>query len=494
MQYIGMNYINGDFCVTRVDFSDVNPCTEDSLGMFPQSTEAEVGEAITAAKSAFKKWNSLSRVQRADLFDKLAQLIKQDAANLQRIICEETGKNQNEAHAEVIEALHMCQTVAASGRNPCGDWMASELATKDAYVIRKPKGVVLVISPWNFPLAIGSFWLSGPTLLEGNCVVHKPSELTPMTAQAAAALYNAAGFPYGVYNLLHGDGSVGRKLVEHPGVDCILFTGSPQVGQYIRQECANSWHKTCACEMGGKSAVLLFEDGNQELALDVMVASSLKLSGQRCVSAGRLLIQRSIFEDFTERFVYRVSGLVPGDPFNYEDVDPPYYGPLISAKQLDRVMYYNMQTTRDPAVEVLLEGHRLNRSGYFLTPHVYRTEWHDAPFLKEEVFGPHIALIPFNDLDDAIRIYNDTEYGLACGVITDDFRKMRRCRDECKAGMIYLNGGSIAAESHMPFGGIGKSGNGYKSAAGTYKAVTEEVAVTVNYEVGKMTWAQGMKS
>jgi aldehyde dehydrogenase (NAD+) len=418
-------------------------------------------------------------------------LIERDQAELAGTISYETGKSLNEARAEVIETLHMIQWTAGSGRTPVGDWMASEIAGKDAYVMRKPKGIVLVISPWNFPCAIGGAWTTGPALIEGNCVIHKPSELTPATAQFMAQLYCEAGFPDGVYNLVHGDGKeVGYPLIVNPEVDCILFTGSAEVGQIVRKECANSFHKSCSTETGSKSATILFEDGNQDLALEVMTASAFKLTGQRCVSSGRLLVQRSIFDKFAERFVSYVKEKVTiGDPFKGDF----YCGPMISERQRKRVIDFNDMTVNSVNAKVLMGGAVAKGLGYFLSPHIYTSEWNRyAPYLSQEVFGPHVALIPFNDTDDAISIYNDTEYGLAVGVITDDFRRQRQMRDECRAGMIYINGGSVCAESHLPFGGVKKSGNGCKSAAGTYKAVTDEVAVTVNFEKG-MTWAQGLK-
>jgi aldehyde dehydrogenase (NAD+) len=489
----GMNFIGGKFLAANgKTFNTIDPVTEEVIGKFPLSEGNTVYYATVVAEKAFLHWKRTSRIYRADLFHRLCRLIEMDKAQIAHIISVETGKNYNEALAEVIEGLHMCQYVAAQGRQPCGEWMASEIASKDAYVLRKPKGVVAVISPWNFPLAIGSFWTTGPALLEGNTVVHKPSELTPYTAQYMAQLYLEAGFPEGVYNIVHGDGSVGANLVKMDRVKCILFTGSAEVGQKIRQECANRFDRNCSTETGSKSATILLEDGNQDLALEVMIASAFKLSGQRCVSSGRLLIERSIFQEFVDKFIAKASELAVGGPF---ESPAPYFGPLISAKQRDRVERFNKLASL-MGVKVLLEGKRLDRKGFFLTPHVYTCDWwgpqENRVFLAEEVFGPHVALIPFDGIDGAISVYNDTDFGLALGVITDDFRKMRIMRDECNAGMIYFNGGSIGAESHFPFGGVGKSGNSYKSAAGTYRAVTDEVAVTVNYDTA-IQWAQGMK-
>ena len=501
--YIGKNYVAGSWlepCDSN-KAEAINPSTEEVYGIFPVSDVHEVDFAVIAAKQASHSWRSMSRVKRAEFFDKLAEIIKRDHECLKHAISVETGKNLNESHAEVIEALHMCQVAAASGRQPYGEVIASELDTKDAYVIRKPRGVVAVISPWNFPLAIGSFWSSAPALVEGNTVVHKPSELTPMVNQMVALMYHEAGFPAGVYNLIHGDGGTGEALAQHPDVDVILFTGSSEVGQLIRAHCSTTFHKTCGIECGSKSATIVFEDGNMDLAVSAAVASSFKLSGQRCVSSGRILVQRSIFDDFVKRYLDHIQNEVyVGDPFETEGGSGLTYGPMISREQMERVETVNDMVRNDPDVQILYdpdgdEG-TLNGAygwkGYFLRPFVYKSEWGDKPFLKNEVFGPHVALIPFNDLDDAIRIYNDTDYGLALGVITDDFRKHRRIAHECTTGMLYINGGSIAAESHLPFSSWKKSGYGGNAAA-PWKAVTHTMAVTVNYEEGRMQFAQGMK-
>lgn len=493
---LGFHFIDGEWCSNHqleLSINVLSPATEAIIGTIKPATDEEVSQAVQAARKSFPSWRDTSRIHRADLFDKLGQLIKRDHDKFKTIISQETGKNLNESHAEVIEALHMCQVSASMGRQSSGQTFASELATKDVQVVRKPKGVVAIISPWNFPLAIGSFWCAGPALVEGNTVVHKPSELTPFTNQLAAELYEEAGFPPGVFNLIHGAEATGKALVTSD-VDVILFTGSATVGQEIRRHCADTWHKTCSCEMGSKSAVIVFDDGCLDLAVDVSLASAFKLSGQRCVSSGRILVQRSGFEDFKNAFVDRTQRTVrPADPFNVPEGFDFTFGPLVSREQADRVMKFNDMVKEDSDAKVLLDYHSLSRSGYFLTPFVYECEWGDKPFLKQEVFGPHVALVPFNDLDDAIRIYNDTDYGLALGVVTDDFRKHRRLRDECNTGMLYINGSSIGAESHLPFGGVGKSGNGWKSAVGTVDAVTDKISVTTNFEEGRMRFAQGMK-
>ena len=490
---LGKNYFGGawgshqgeSFLCLDTGFLSINPSNEEIIGQFPQTRN--VGFVANEAYKAFEQWRSLSRVQRADYFFKLIKLLQDNSDELVDVISLETGKSHNESYAEVMETLHMLQFTAGKGREPYGEVVASEIPGRDSFIWRKPKGVVAVISPWNFPLAIGAAWCAAPALLEGNTVIWKPSEDTPYVAQCMTKLYHQAGFPPGVFNLIHGDGKIGEALARNELVSHICFTGSRDVGQIIRQICAETDGKSCSCEMGSKSAVVVFEDANFDLALSASITSAFKLSGQRCVSAGRVLIQQSIYDKFCDAFAEKAGKLTTGDPFSDE---LPTYGPLINEKQMRRVMHYNSLTCNE---EILLQGERLDQKGYYLTPHVYKAEWGDKAYLKEEVFGPHVALVPFNDLEDAVSIYNDTKFGLAVGVITEDFRKIRSCRDLMDYGMFYANLGCIGAESHNVFGGVKASGNGWPSAAGQFDAVTHRVAVSINHDES-VNFPQGMRT
>jgi aldehyde dehydrogenase (NAD+) len=493
-KWYGQNYVGkkfyGPFDKT---FENINPSTEESLGSFPLTSPSEVGEVILIARKSFKKWRKLSRLARAEYFYKISKIIEERRDELARVISLETGKNFNESIAEVNEALHMAQFAFGSGRTPVGEAVASEIADKDSYMLRKPKGVIAIVSPFNFPVAIGAFWCAAPALVEGNTVILKPSEDAPMSSQICAEIFHEAGIPEGVFNLIHGDGKTGDALVRGD-VDHICFTGSAEVGQHIRKVAAESWHKTTSCEMGSKSAVIVFDDATMSLALDSCLASAFKLSGQRCVSASRLIIQREIVDEFAQRFVDKAKCIKSGNPFLDENTinEDMYYGPIINEQGLEKVVQNNNDVFNDSEAIPLLRGKRPEGKGFFISPTVYKTEWRDVSYLKNEVFGPHVAIIPFDTLEDAIRIYNDTDYGLAVGVLTNDFRKARIMRDECEAGMIYWNGGSIAAESHLAFGGVKKSGNGFPSAARTFRAVTHEVSWTVNH-ADDLSFPQGMK-
>jgi aldehyde dehydrogenase (NAD+) len=514
---IGKNYIDGKWHknISHPDklFASTNPATGEVVGHFPETDAATVFHAVAVARSKQKAWRSLSRIARAEYFLKLADVMAKRFDEIVKAISLETGKNLNESIAEVNEALHMTQYTFAQGREQIGKIVASEIAAKDVFIFRKPKGVVGVISPWNFPFAIGGFWTSAPALLEGNTVVFKPSEETPYVGQIIAELYHEAGFPPGVFNLVQGCGQVaGRALVEAE-IDHVCFTGSAEVSHIIRDICNQSWHKSCSCETGSKSAVIVFDDANMDLAVKACITSAFKLSGQRCVSAGRILVQRTILDKFTELFVDAAKKLTVGDPFAAETPD---YGPLINEAQTKKVLHYNQLTIKNAAADekancysgavkintkILLEGKQV--SDRCLTPHVYmaewtpKGEWHDEKpsnvYLREEVFGPHVAIIPFDTPEDAVNIYNDTQYGLSMATITNNMHIARYMRDNCEFGLGYLNLPSIGAESHIPFGGIRGSGYGGSSAAGSFKAVTHEVSWTANYDQEGFQMAQGLK-
>jgi aldehyde dehydrogenase (NAD+) len=510
MVFEGRNYINGQWVSTSETYTKTDPCTKKEQGEFPASDEDTVNRAVLSARQAFKSWRKVSRFVRSDYLNKVAQIIERRREELATVISLETGKNYNESIAEVNEALHMAQFAFGSGRSSHGEAVSSEIADKDAYMLRKPKGVIAIISPFNFPLAIGAYWCAAPAIVEGNTVVIKPSEDAPMSTQLAVEIYEEAGLPPGVVNLVHGHGDTGDCLARGD-VDHICFTGSAEVGQHIRRVAAESWHKTTSCEMGSKSACVIFDDADLDLALEATIASAFKLSGQRCVSSGRMIVQRGVYDEFAKRFAEKASELKTGSPFKrvtkstgmpeavgWDEQVPDgenYYGPIINEQGLHKVHKHNEMVEADKDTEVLLHPRKVGSSGYFITPMVYKTEWRgveDAPYLRSEVFGPHVAIIPFDTIEDAIHIYNDTEYGLALGVLTNDFRKARIMRDECEAGMIYWNGGSIAAESHLAFGGVKKSGNGFPSAARTFRAVTHEISWTVNH-AESLEFPQGMK-
>jgi aldehyde dehydrogenase (NAD+) len=472
-------------------FESHSPARLDAIvGSFPKGSVDDANQAVAAARAAYPGWRRTSRIRRAELFDNLAQLIKRDADKLAELMARECGKVVTECKAEVIEGLHMVQYVFGTGRMPMGDVLASEIEEKDAYMRRKPWGVVAVITPWNFPFAV-PLWMLGPSLVEGNTVVFKPSEDTPAIGQRLVELFVEAGFPPGVINLVHGDGATGEALVRNPSINVVLFTGSYEVGHRIQQLSADHYDRIVACEMGSKSAVIVCEDARLDLAVTCAAISGFKTSGQRCVSAGRIIVAEKIFDRFADELVKTVRRLRIGDPLDANN----FTGPVINRTAVEKVERYNA-LAREEGGKILVEGGRIAQGdlskGCFVSPFVYRMEHRPGVrTIREEVFGPHLAVIPFRTNEDAVRIYNDTEYGLSLAVITEDYRAMRFFRDECEYGMGYVNLPCIGAEVHLPFGGVKKSGNGHPSAAGLVEAVTHKTAWTVNHGT-QVKMAQGL--
>jgi aldehyde dehydrogenase (NAD+) len=465
---------------------------QDLIGVFPAASAEEVNQAVTAARNAFPAWRRTSRIRRAELFDNLAQIVKREVDNLAELMVRECGKVLSECRAEVVEGLHMIQYVFGTGRMPIGDVLASEIPEKDAFMRRKPWGVATVITPWNFPFAV-PLWMLGPSLLEGNTTVYKPSEDTPAVGQRLVELFEEAGFPPGTINLLQGEAQTGEALVRHPAVNIVLFTGSFEVGHRIQQLSAEHYDRIVACEMGSKSAVIVCEDARLDLAVSAAIISAFKTSGQRCVSAGRILVAEKVFDRFADQFVATAKRLRIGNPLDSRS----FTGPVIHQGAVEKVERYN-ELARKEGAAVLLEGGRFTNGehadGCFLRPFVYRMDFRPGlRSIREEVFGPHLALIPFRTHEDAVRLYNDTEYGLSMAVITEDYRSMRFFRDECEYGMGYVNLPCIGAEVHLPFGGVKKSGNGHPSAAGLIETVTHKTAWTVNHGT-EIKMAQGLKA
>jgi aldehyde dehydrogenase (NAD+) len=484
--------IAGEWSSPRDDFQSLSPANlAEVVGTFPSATPAEVDAAVDAARAAFPAWRRTSRILRAECFDRLAQLIKRDTDALAELMARECGKNVTECRAEVVEGLHMVQYVFGTGRQGgYGEVIASEIAEKDAFVRRKPWGVVAVITPWNFPFAV-PLWMLGPSLLEGNTCVFKPSEDTPAVGQRIVELFAEAGFPAGTLNLVHGAGEAGEALVKNRGVNVVCFTGSYDVGKRIQEVSASMPDRVVAAEMGGKNAVIVCEDARFDLAVTAGILSAFKTTGQRCVSASRILVHESLMDRYAKAFTDTAKRLKFGDP-----LDPKNFaGPVIHGESVEKILGYN-QLARKEGATVLLDGGEVQPAagtkGCYLSPFVYRTEWKPGMrSIREEVFGPHVALVPFKDDEDAARIANDTDYGLSMAVITESYRKMRFFRDECEYGMGYVNLPCIGAEVHLPFGGVKKSGNGHPSAAGLVDVVTHKTAWTVNHGT-EIKMAQGL--
>ncbi len=492
---IGKNYINGEWRTSDRTFESLNPAnSKETVGTAPLSTAKDVDEAVAAAKHAYESWRELSWVKRAEIVDNFAQLIKRDVEEMSRLVTRECGKPLNEGRADVIEALHMAQYVAGLGRMPNGYTISSEVSAKDAFILKKPKGVIACITPWNFPIAI-PLWVVLPSVVAGNTVVFKPSEETPMCGHKLMELFHEAGFPAGVINILHGTGEeAGDPLVKHKDVAAILFTGSRAVGKYIQKVAAADMYKFVATEMGGKNATLVLSDADMEIALNACVLGAFKTSGQRCVSTSRIIIDKKIEPKFTRQYVEQVKSIRIGNGLE----DGVFMGPLINSEGVEKWKFHN-QKAREEGAQVLVEGKELTDGdlacGNFVSPFVYRFDGYqkNSFVLREEAFSPHVAIIPVDGMEEAVDVYNDTDYGLAMAVITEDYRKWRWVRDHAEYGLGYVNLPSIGAEVHLPFGGVKGSGNGHPGAEGIIDSVTHRVAFTVNH-AHEIVMAQGLST
>lgn len=489
------NYIDGAWQTPTQTFESLNPADRrDVVGTAPLGGSEDVDAAVAAAKKAYESWRDLSWVRRAEIIDNFAQLMKRDIVELGQLCTRECGKAINEGRADAVEALHMAQYVAGLGRLPVGQAISSEIPQKDAYILRKPKGVVACITPWNFPIAI-PLWVILPSVLAGNTVVLKPAEQTPICSHKLMELFHEAGFPAGVINIVHGMGEeVGEPLVSHPDVAVVLFTGSRAVGKRIQQISAGDAYKFAATEMGGKNATIVLEDADLDLAVNACVLGGFKTTGQRCVSTSRIIIDRKILTPFTERFLDKVKRIRIGDG-RHEDT---FMGPLIEAGSVDKWKHHNAKAEEEGG-EVLLRGEQLSGGDYehgsYVSPFVYRFEQYkkNTFCLREEAFSPHVAIIGVDGMEEAVEVYNDTDYGLSMAVITEDYRKWRWVRDHADYGLGYVNLPSIGAEVHLPFGGVKASGNGHPGAEGIMESVTHRVAFTVNH-AREIVMAQGLSA
>jgi aldehyde dehydrogenase (NAD+) len=492
--YIDGEWVDGERTET---FTSHNPATGDQLGEFRRATEGDVAEAIAAAEAAFPEWRALSRIDRAEYLWDVYHELRERHEELGEIVTRECGKEISEGKADVTEAWHMVEWAAGDARHPNGDVVPSEIPEKDAYMRRKPRGVVGCITPWNFPVAI-PFWHMAVALVEGNTVVWKPAEQTPMCGQIIAEMMIDAGVPDGVFNLVQGFGDAGARIVDDDRVDTVLFTGSAEVGHGIAEKVATDSGKRAACEMGGKNAVVVTDEADLDIALHSAVMSSFKTTGQRCVSSERLIVHTDIYEQFKERFVDIAEEIAVGDPLE----ESTFMGPLIEADHVEKVTGYN-ELAREEGVNVLVDRTELEDSeipdghgaGHWLGPFVYEADPDaDLRCTNEEVFGPHVALLEYDGgIERAVEIHNDTEYGLAGAIISEDYRQINYYRDHAAVGLAYGNLPCIGAEVQLPFGGVKKSGNGYPSAREVIEAVTDRTAWTLN-NAREIEMAQGLSA
>jgi len=446
-------------------FESINPARfQEVVAVVPRSRETDVDRAVGAARKALPGWRLTPAPRRGEILFRAAELLLQQKQTLGRLVTREMGKVLEEALGDVQEAIDMAYYMAGEGRRLSGETVPSELPDKDAKSVRVPVGVFAVITPWNFPVAIPG-WKTFAALICGNTVVFKPSSFTSLCGERFARALQNAGLPPGVLNLVHGTGEdVGEHLVNHPGVDGVSFTGSWGVGHEVAQACARG-HKAFTTEMGGKNAIIVLDDADLHLAVEGIVWGAFGTSGQRCTATSRLVVQEGIHDRLVARLREATAALKLGN-----GLDPgTQVGPLINETQLNRVLDY-IRIGKEEGARLVLGGHRYSegdcRLGYFVEPTMFVGVTPGMRIAREEIFGPVLSVIRVRDLDEAIQVVNDSDYGLSSAIYTRDVNATARAERDLDTGIVYINASTIGAEIQLPFGGTRRTGFGPREAGG----------------------------
>ena len=459
---------------------NVNPAdNSDIVGAFPLSTAEDVAKAVAAAKKAFATWRLLPAPKRAEILVRTGILLQQRKEQYARDMTREMGKVLAETRGDVQEAIDEAFYVAGEGRRLFGQTTPSELQNKFAMSVRMPVGVVGLITPWNFPMAIPS-WKLFPALVSGNTCVIKPATDTPLSVYNLVQALVDAGLPPGVVNIVSGSGSAaGSPLVEHPDVRAISFTGSSEVGSHVAQRAAATF-KPVSLEMGGKNAQIVLDDANLELALDGALWGSFGTTGQRCTATSRILLQKGIAAKFTKEFVARARKLKIGNGLD-ESIE---VGPQVNKSQIKTSKKY-VEIAVGEGAKILAGGHALTEGDYakgnFFEPTVVGSVTPAMRIAREEVFGPVVALIEFDTFEQGIEIANSIDYGLSTSLYTRDVNRAFTAMRDLEAGITYINAPTIGAEVHLPFGGVKHTGNGHREGNGAVDFFTTWKAVYVDY-------------
>jgi aldehyde dehydrogenase (NAD+) len=460
------NFINGEWVAPKSSktHENRNPAnTDEIIGEFPLSTEADVEQAIAAARAAYAKWRLVPAPKRAEILFRAAELLIKRKEEFSRDMTREMGKVLAETRGDVQEAIDMTYYMAGEGRRLFGQTTPSELPNKFAMSVRQPIGVCAMITPWNFPMAIPS-WKMMPALICGNTVVLKPAEDTPLSSYHLVETIAEAGLPPGVVNLVSGDGpDAGAPLAKHKDVPVVSFTGSTSIGRIIAGICAPSL-KHCSLEMGGKNIILVMDDANLDLAVDGAIWGAFGTTGQRCTAASRLGVHKTVYKEFVARLVERAQKLKIGN-----GLDPTVdMGPAISEQQLSTVMSY-VEVGKQESAKLLTGGHRLTTGeyskGWFHEPTVFGDCDPRMRIAQEEIFGPVVSVIPIDSLEQGIEVANGVPYGLSASIYTRNVNRAFAAIQDLYTGIVYVNAPTIGAETHLPFGGTKQTGNGHREAA-----------------------------
>lgn len=480
-----LNYIGGKYTksLSGKTFSNINPAQKDEiLGIFPRSTKEDVGMAVKAAKEAFKEWSEVPPPARARILFKAGEIMAAKKEELAKVIVGEMGKTVKEALGEVQGSIDTAYFMAGEGRRLFGKTTHSALSNRLAMTRRVPIGVCAIITPFNGPIA-GVAGKTFPALICGNAVVIKPAEDTPQTANNFIEILNEAGLPPGVCNLIHGYGEeAGEALIRNPDIKLASFTGSTEVGTHINQVCSERLIRV-SLEMGGKNGLLVLEDADIDRVINVIISGAFSMAGQRCASTSRLILQAEIYDKVIEKLAKAVKQLKVGPG----DDESTQVCPIINEKQLNRIAGY-VKIGKEEGAKIIIGGKILKggiySKGFYFVPTIFTGVQPKMRIAQEEIFGPVLAVMKCNSFEEGIDILNSTSYGLTSSVWTKDVNRALLALDRIKTGVCYVNAATFGSEIHLPFGGFGLSGNGYREDGNSIDVFSEWKTLYVDYSGG----------
>lgn len=451
------NFINGAWILGSGVTIDINPSdVSDVVGEYTQADKAQTEEAIAAAKAALPAWSMTTPQQRADALEMIGVELLSRKDEIGRMLAREEGKPLGNGVAETTRAAQIFKFFAQETLRIEGIALASVRPGVDVTITREPVGVVGLIAPWNFPIAIPA-WKIAPALAYGNCVVFKPADLVPGTAWMLAEIISRSGLPKGVFNLVMGRGSVvGQTLLDSRDVNAISFTGSVETGAKVAMACALRGAKF-QIEMGGKNPLVVMDDANLDAAVAGAVDGAFFQTGQRCTASSRLIVHSKIHDAFVEKTINALKAL----KVDHALKDGTQIGPVVDASQLAQDEKY-IQIGRDEGAELAWGGERLNRDtkGHYLSPALFVNTKNDMRINQEEVFGPVATVIKVESYDEALAVANDTKFGLSSGIYTGSLKFASDFRRKSQAGMVMVNLPTAGVDYHVPFGGRKSSSMG----------------------------------
>jgi acyl-CoA reductase-like NAD-dependent aldehyde dehydrogenase len=469
------NYVGGEWreSASGETYEKRNPWRPSEVtGVYPSSDAEDARAAIEAAQSAFPAWAALPAAQRGAFFGMAADAIEARAERIAQDMTAEMGKPLRESRLEALRAATILRFAAGEAWRPVGEMYAPSVADQRLYTLRRPLGVVGLITPWNFPIAI-PVWKLAPALIYGNTVVLKVGYEAPRTGLHVAEAFAEAGLPAGVLNVLTGSGSkAGAELVRNPGVRAISFTGSVPVGHGVREE-ATARDARVQLELGGHNPLLVLADAELDRAVEAAYAGAFWSAGQKCTATRRIFVQEGVYDEFRSRLLTRVEAGKVGDP-----ADPEVeVGPVVHETALEEILAA-VERARGDGGTVLVGGERAHEDAFLIAPTVFEGLVDDAELSCEEVFGPVTSLYSFSTLDEALERANAVRFGLSASIFTRDLHAVQRFTEEIGAGIIHVNSQTAGADVHVPFGGIKGSGFGpHEQGRAAMEFFTEVVTV-----------------